>query len=529
MEFSIKKAGLITAVAALSFTAVQAQNLEEGKKLVRYERYSSAEKVLQPLAATDPIANYYLGISELGQGNTEQARTIFGKYPSDPANMAGMAWVNFATGNKTDGMRLAKSVADMAKRKDVMPYVWAADAVNYGGGDAQQAIEWYKKALERMDNVDIRIGLGDAYQRLAGGGGEAMNNYEKAVAMDPNNSLGYSRIGKLWYDARNYESALSNFQKAKDADPSNPLPYNDLANAYYWVGKYDQALQNIEEYLKLSDKAAEDQVRYLNLLYLAKKYPEAIQKANDLIASGNAKPGFYGILAYSQLETGDSTNALANVRKYFATQDHKRIGPMDYLRYGRIFLANAQADSAAWYFNEAVTQDTAKDKADIYREIAEGFKGLKTTEGYAKAGQWYGKVVSETPEPKVLDYYYWGFWSFYGQQYDAAEKAFALMAEKFPEQPSALYWQGRVAGAKDSEAKGGGAVKYYEQWLAIPDNETYQHKDAELMMAYQYLAAYYYNKGDKAKSNDFADKILKMEPNNEFAKSIKNANSSAKK
>lgn len=524
MEFSIKKASILTVAAALSFTAVQAQSLDEGKKLVQYERYSSAEKMLQPLAATDPLANYYLGVAELGQGNTAQARTIFGKYPSDAANMAGMARVNFMTGNKEDGMRLAKSVADMAKRKDVMPYVWAADAVNYGGGDAQQAIDWYKKALEKMDNVDIRIGLGDAYQRLPGGGGEAMNNYEKAVTMDPKNSLGYSRIGKLWYDARNYEAALTNFQKAKDADPSNPLPYNDLANAYYYVGKYDQALQNIEEYMKLSDKSTEDQVRYLNLLYLAKKYPEAIQGANELISKGTVKPGFYGILAYSQLETNDSANALVNVRKYFATQDPKRIGPMDYLRYGRIFLANGKADSAAWYFNQAVAQDTAKDKAEIYREIAEGFKGLKTTEGYAKAGEWYGKVVSETPNPQVLDYYYWGFWSFYGQKYDAAEKAFAQMAEKFPAQPSAIYWQGRVAGAKDAEAKGGGAVKYYEQWLAVPDNDAYQHKDAELMMAYQYLAAYYYNKGDKAKSNEFADKVLGIEPANEFAKSIKKAN-----
>ena len=51
------------------------------------------------------------------------------------------------------------------------------------------------------------------------------------------NSLGYSRIGKLWYDAKNYPDALSNWQKAKDADPQNPLPYRDLATAYFYVNK----------------------------------------------------------------------------------------------------------------------------------------------------------------------------------------------------------------------------------------------------------------------------------------------------
>src|SRR5687768_153263 len=82
----------------LSFGA-GAQSLEEGIKMVKYERYTSAEKILQPLAASNPTANYYHGLAQLGLQNKEGARATFSKYPDDPANMAGMARIAFLDKN----------------------------------------------------------------------------------------------------------------------------------------------------------------------------------------------------------------------------------------------------------------------------------------------------------------------------------------------------------------------------------------------------------------------------------------------
>ncbi len=510
----------------------EAQNMDQGMKNLQYEKYESAKKVLEPLAATDPKANYLLGLTELGNENTEAAKNIFLKYPEDAANMSGLARVAFMKGNVAEGNRLTSIIAEKARKKEWEPLKYAADAITYSeGGNYQQAIDWYKKALERADNPELRIALGDAYQKIQGGGGEAMNNYENVTGKDAKNSLAFSRIGALWYAAKNYPLALENYQKAKDADPSNPLPYRDLANAYYWVGKYDLAKQNIEKYLELSDKSTEDQVKYLNILYLGKNYKDAEMKANELMSKGVVKPGFYGILAYSQLEMEDSVsgkNALQNVRKYFSVQDAKKIYPSDYLRYGKIALRNDMEDTAAFYFAKAISTDTSENKSATYREIAEGFKGLKTTTGYAKAGEWYGKVVNEDPAATPLDYYYWGFWSFYGRNYDIAAEAFKKMEEKFPDQPSAIYWQGRVASAKDEEAKEGIAKPFYDRWLAV-EQEGYERKSADLMYAYQYLALYYFNSGDKANSKVFLDKIEAIDANNSFLKQMRDAMAGSKK
>jgi len=513
---------MLAIATALSFGA-GAQSLDEGIKMVNYERYSSAEKILQPLAAGNPTANYYLGIAQLSLENKEAARATFSKFPEDPANMAGMARLAFLSGNAAEGLRLATAVADKAKKKDWQTLVFAADAINYGGGNAQDAIKYYEEAVKRGgDNVYVRIGLGDAYQKLQGGGGKAMDNYESAVGKDTKNSLGYSRIGALWYAARNYNDALTNYAKAKDADPSNPLPYSDLANAYYYVGKFDLAKQNIEQYYKLSDQGCEDKIRYANILFLAKDYTPAVTMMQEVIGSCGEKTYMYRVLGKSQFELKDYQNALQNMRTLFIKQtDPTKLYPDDYNYMGKIFGALKEADSAEFYYTKAIASDTSSNKKKIYTEIAESYKAMNTDAGYAKSAQYYKMALDAAADKaSALDYFNYGLMAYYAKQYDAAAQAFEQMETKFPDQPSATYWRGRVAAAVDNEGKTGAAVPHFTKWIAIPDNEAYKHTPANLNIAYQYLAIVAYNKNDKAGTMEYVNKIKAIDPDNALAKQL---------
>lgn len=522
---NMKKSVLILAIAAGFSLNATAQSADNGIKMYQYERYQTAKTELTTLAPTNPMANYYLGLSQLALGEIKEAKTTFARFADDAANMAGLARVAFAEGNAAEGKKLAQIVADKAKKKEWAPLKYAADALNYSdSGDKQQAIDWYKTALTRNDNAATHIALGDAFQKIQGGGGEAMNNYEKVTGKDTTNSLAYSRIGALWYNAKNYPLALESYQKAKDADPTNPIPYSDLANAYFYVGKYDLAKQNIEKFLALSDKSTDDQVRYGNILYLSKNYPAAITTMQDLINKGVVKPGFFGILAYSQMETKDSTNALMNVRKYFSIQDQKKIYPLDYLNYGKIMLLNSNADSANYYFNKAVSVDTAKDKSNTYRMVAEGFKG---SGNYAKSAEWYNKIIMANPAAEPIDYFWRGAMYYYAKDYPKAATAFEEMETKYPVQQSAVYWRGRVAAATDEEGKTCIASPHYIKWLGMLSAD-YDKKN-ELMQAYQYLALCAFNKDNKVEMNNYLDKIDHIEPGNAFAKQLRDAASKTSK
>lgn len=192
-------------MAALAFSfSVKAQTpeqqqLNEGIKLYNYERYESAKKQLAPLAASNPIANYYLGLSELKERHVDAASGIFSKYPENYANIAGTAMVSFAYGKTAEGNQIAQGLAAKAKKKEWEQLKYAADALNYSeGGNKQQAIDWYKDAQTRSGNVtsEMLIAIGDAYNQLQTGGGQAMTSFETASEKDAKNSLAFSRIGK---------------------------------------------------------------------------------------------------------------------------------------------------------------------------------------------------------------------------------------------------------------------------------------------------------------------------------------------
>jgi len=273
-------------VLAICFTiSANAQDgtVDNGIKMYNYQRYQSALKVLTPLTA-DARANYYLGLTYLATGNTAMANTTFQKYPEDPANISGTARVAFMNKDVAKGMQICKDLAAKSKKKDWVPERYAADAITYtDGGDNMQAIAWYKDALTKGDDIDVHMGLADANRKVQGGGGEAMDNYDYIVAKYPNNSLVYSRIGDLWYEARTYQSALDNYAKAKAADSTNPLPYKALAKAYRVSGSYQKALENMKVYLRLSDNTLSDKIEYAENLYQAQSFCDAVSYVNSLM------------------------------------------------------------------------------------------------------------------------------------------------------------------------------------------------------------------------------------------------------
>ncbi len=517
------------AAAAMTITAT-AQSLDEGMKMYRYERYASAKKILQPLAATDPMANYYYGLSELELGNTDAAMAAFVKYPEDFANISGTVRVKFAVEGEAAGMQAAQALADMGKKKEWVQKRYAADAINYSkGGNKQLAVDWYTEVLEKMITPELLVATGDAYLQLPSGGGQAMTHYEKAVEKDPNNSLAYSRMGKLMYNARNYDKALEHWKKAQETDPTNPLPYRDMAMAYAYVGKYELAKENMEKYLQYSDKSMSDQYTYAEILYSAKYFPEAIAKINELKAQGLNKVEHYGILAYSYLDVKDSTAAaksLENARTYFAKQKPERLFAQDYLKLGQIYLRNDIGDSANIAFSKALSMDTTGDRIATYRDIAESFR---TNRDWVNAGKWYEKIYAEFGDKALAADYVWGGISYFYASaipgidtlkvLTTADTIMGSMIAKFPEQPSGYYWRGRINMAIDNEAKTGAAKPYFEQWLAM-DTEGAPKNDRDLLYAYQYLALYHYNKEDKPNTITWAEKVLVIDANNKFAKDL---------
>lgn len=520
MMYSMKRIMIVTAVAFGIST--NAQTVQDGIKMYNYKKWHTAERILEPLAS-DPQASYYLGLTYLQEGQIDKANAAFVKFPEDPANVSGTARVAFAQKNVVKGMQIAKDLAAKSKKKEWIQEKYAADAITYtAGGDYHQAVAWYTDVLTKNDNVEIRIAMGDAYRKIQGGGGNAMTQYETVTEKDANNSLGYSRIGELWYEAHNYESALSNYGKAKDADSSNPLPYKALAEAFERSGKYKLALDNVTRYLKLSDNTFDDKMIYLRISFLAKNYCDAAGFAQNMLnnekVDNDQKIQLTGILGYSQANCGDSIQALNNIRSYLKMQDPKKILPGDYLEIGKLYLKLGMIDSAGYFYGKGVEGDTSSNKTDVYRTIAEA---LRMKREYCKSAEWYNNIIKVNPATQPLDYFWRGAMYYYCNDLGKALKAFEEYEQKYPDEQSSVYWHGRALAAIDSDVKTCDAAPYFIKWLEKLGTNMDKKKD--MKTAYQYLLLCAYNKKDKEQMELYMTKLEAVSPGDPLVKQIQEA------
>lgn len=530
----MKKITLILAATMLGFST-WAQN-SEAKKLLQYERYSSVKKVL--VNANSAEDKYYLGLAELGLGNTATAEQIFNSIADSEYGKAGLARIAFIKGDYNRANAMLTEMVDKAKKRDYHIYKLAADAITYTqGGDVNKAIEWYKKSMEKTKDASTLVSLGDAYLKLntAIANGEALSAYQEAVSLDPKNSLAHARQGLLLYTGRQYEAALKHYQEATTADPENPLPYRDLANAYYFTNNFQLSKKNIEKYLELSDASEDDLYHYTNVLYLTQDYQGALQKIDEVMSKvQNPRPYLHRIKAYSLFETGKVNEAKASLDTYFSLEkDASKYIYQDYYYLGKINagMAKDEQDSVRRmaYLSEAQNafdkawplRDTLKDLRDQIESIAKSFEEAND---YAGAAKWYGKAVEVLGSNATsYDYFNWGYWTYFGRDFNKANEIFAEMESKFPGDADKIYssyWQGLASSQIDREAKNGLAVPHFERWLAIPLTDEIKRTDDQLKIAYRYLAFYYYNSDKKDEAVKYSTLLLELDPENEFASQV---------
>jgi len=512
----IKKISILI-VAIASSLSTFAQDKKQGIKFYRYEKFQSAIKQLEPLAAEDKTANYYLGLSYLALEDVEKAKATFQKYATHPANMSGLARVLFIEKKDAEAKAMLESVIRKTSRKNKSAYMYAANAITYtDGGDLNKAITWYDYYLDWRNSAKVLIHKGDALRRMQKGG-PAMTAYQTAYKMDGYQSLASYKQGNLWYASKTYDSALANYQRAADADPENPLPYYDLSMAYYNINKYDRAKKEIEKYLKYSDNTPEDKMQYANILYLSKDYDGAINKMNDLLNSGTERSYMYRVLGYSYLEKGNLEEATKNMDLLFKKHPKDKLLARDYFTYGKILKKDSvRSGEAMKYFNQGIEADTAKDKVALYRELAENFKDEND---WAGAAQWYQKITeTNSPDKEVLDYWWAGRSYFQVSDYENSKKMFEGMTVESPNEPIGHYWLARVAAAQDPDYKTGGAVDLFKKYL--PMVEGNEEKKDKIVTAKTYLSVVAYNKKDFVAAKKYSNELMQLDPSNSTAKQI---------
>jgi tetratricopeptide (TPR) repeat protein len=83
---------------------------------------------------------------------------------------------------------------------------------------------------------------------------KAAEQYEKVVALTPDNALGYVNLGTINYRKERFEDARKMWLKALELDPNRFTTIMNLAKLHYEMGEYKAAIQLYERAIKSNER-----------------------------------------------------------------------------------------------------------------------------------------------------------------------------------------------------------------------------------------------------------------------------------
>ena len=518
-----------------------AQNINEGKQFLYYEKYNSALNSLNAIVTSNPSnteAAYWLGQTMISMDNVAGAKALYQKTlmanPNAALILVGMGHIALLENNASDARNRFETAISLTKGRDanVLNAIGRAN-VNAKNGDVPYAIEKLKTAADiNKKNADIYLNLGDAYRKMTDGS-NAQLAYQSALAIDPNNARASFMIGRI-YQTQGYSQEPIYMKYYNDAITKDPkyAPVYEWLSAYYYNRDINKAKDYLDKYIALADVNSKSCYYQAAYLYAANRNQDAVNKANDCITSGGADvySKLYGLEAYAYNKLGDSVNSKKYFETYFQKAPADSLGPNDYATYARVLLKFPGNESqAGGYVDKALAMDTIEsEKVDFISGVANSYLAKKD---YSNAALWYTKVLGVKKNYGKLDLYNAGYNYFRASNYKQSDSIYAIYSQKFPDDISGPYMQGLSEAYIDSTGSLGLAKPSYDKVITMA--EASANKDQvkpQLINAYRYMVAYSYNvKKDKTEALAYTEKILALDPTDTQALENKKALSSAGK
>lgn len=509
------------------FNTAMSQSLSEVKTDLYYGRNALAkQKLVTLLNGANPINEvyYYLGELLLDKGKVDSADLVFnlginnaekrGQKKKQYMNLLiGKAHVMLDKGMKVEARQEMDELLKENKYKNIPDLIAVSKAtIESKNGDLSWAIELLEKAKKRdSKNAEVYMLLGDAYRKSIEGG-LAIANFDKVTELQPNLAEPLYKKGMIYKTQGNPEIYLSLFQKAFELD-SNYAPVLYQLYDFYFLRDATLAEGYLTRYINHSDPDPQQDYMMVDVKYNAKKYKEASSLAKDIIdrEGSNAQPRLYKLVAYSQLELGDTAKALQQINIYFEKQAPAAFLAKDYELKAQL-TENFEGDksgSIAWYKKALEADSTGKDSIGYMTKLANLEKqlGNRVEESY-----WRGEICSKKDRPSNLDIYEWGVSLYFSRNYKTSDSVFAIYEDKYPEQLHGYLWRARNNAALDTSMEMGLAVPHYKKFIELASVDTIKNK-ALLLRAYQYLGAYEANVvKNYAASKEYYNKVLILNP-----------------
>ena len=521
---------------------INAQGYKDGIEYYKVDKLDNAKELLERnlnAASTDKAeAFYYLGQIALHQGKVAEAAANFEKgiaaNAMNPYNYVGQAAIALKNGG--DVKALLEKARKLSKKDaklevEIARAFYDANPTTYAK-DIEKCIKNARKW--NADDPDSYIFEADTKADKQDWG-NAAGIYELAFDKDPNNIEAYVKYANTYFNVVP-EMAIGRLEELQAKVPNSALVQRELAEKYYADNLGAKAAEQYGKYIKNPNHFAQDEVRYVQLLFFGEKYQESLDLATSLVNKLNPTDSkvFYmkRMQLYNLVQLQKWAEAVEAGKVFFANAvpQGSNYEVRDYTDYGQA-LQNAGMPAEAITAYEKALQINPNN-VDLIRFMGDSYAD---NEDFVKAAEYYQRLVdsgnNKSNDLFTLSNYYLGIASTEG--IDAATAADALAkSQKYidevdklvPENVQIVNQKAKIAKFREGDTNNGAALAAYNELLSILDKKEDKASYARYFKyAYNYLATYYFTKGDKATAKTYYQKWLEYDPENEQLRNYVNS------
>lgn len=541
MNYAKKEIGATFVISAMMLSGfMNAQSIQEGIKYLGNDQYSKAKNTFEKLAAQSPSADnyYYLGAYYLSisKPDLEMASQYFNKGlaldPKSDLNKIGLATIKLYQGKKSEANAEFESIAKGSKYKnaDVLFQISKAYQLFTNkpeSTDYDKSIEYGQKLLDLVKNKDkseYYIVLGNAYFEKKDPG-KAVSNYTKALGIAEDKSIPYALIGNIWGRTNGQgKLAAENFDKAIAANPNYPLTYKYLSDFNVRSGNYNEAFKNLQKYISLSgNNDAETQFELAKVFYFIKDYAKSLdlltKNWNDI-----SDPLKFKLKALDLIENSDFSEAYKNINQYLQTIPESKRDGSDYGVLGKIqssLIKTASGQEKEELTKTAILNLTKAigqgDKTYDYQSILLSLQpGAKTEASITNSKIEALKKSVAADANDTTSWYNLALEQYEAKDYLGSVASWDQLISLIPTWEVAYAGKGMALYAYDSSDKSGLTAQAFQKYIDMvePKKEYSANEKAYLAIAYTFFAYKEYHEGNKDKAETYLNKTLSVDPQN---------------
>jgi len=144
---------------------------------------------------------------------------------------------------------------------------------------------------------------------------EAINDYTKALVLNPKYVAAYSNRGRTKVLLKDFQGAIQDYNKAIELNPSYAINYNNRGNAKRLIGDYDEAIQDYTKTIEMNTKYMEAYSNRGRTKVLLRDYHGAIQDCNKAIEVDPKYAISYNVRGNAKRLLGDYNEAIQDYSK----------------------------------------------------------------------------------------------------------------------------------------------------------------------------------------------------------------------